>query len=90
MVKVEMYSTAWCPYCIRARHLLKQKGVDYTEIRIDLNPEQHAMMIQRSTCFTVPQIFINDRPIGGYDDLTQLDALGQLNQLLQAAESGTL
>ncbi len=87
MVKVEMYSTAWCPYCVRARQLFKQKGVAYTEIRIDLQPEQQAIMIQRSNRFTVPQIFINERAIGGYDDLAELDALGQLDQLLKTNES---
>nr|WP_096527679.1 glutaredoxin 3 [Candidatus Nitrosoglobus terrae] len=77
-----MYATAHCPYCIRARSLLTSKGIDYTEIRVDLEPEQRAIMINKSGHRTVPQIFINDQPIGGCDDLMILDREGDLDRLL--------
>jgi glutaredoxin 3 len=85
MVEIEMYSTAICPYCVRARRLLKKKGVEFTEIRIDQEPAREAEMIQRSQRFTVPQIFIGERHIGGYDDMVELDMDEQLDPLLQGA-----
>lgn len=85
MPKVVVYATAWCPYCIGARRLLDSKGVDYTEIRVDLKPEQRAIMTNKSHRRTVPQIFIDDRPIGGYDDLARLEQTGELDILLRLA-----
>ncbi len=82
MVKIEMYSTAFCPYCVRARRLLSRKGVKFEEIRIDQDPSQEAVMIQRSERFTVPQIFIDGHHIGGYDDMVELDMDDQLDPLL--------
>jgi glutaredoxin 3 len=75
-----------CPYCSRARHLLQRKGVDFEEISVDRDREQMAIMRRRSRRHTVPQIFIDDRHIGGYDDLAMLDARGELDPLLALAD----
>lgn len=80
-----MYSTAVCPYCQRAEMLLKSKGVNEIEkIRIDLDPVQRDAMIQKTGRRTVPQIFINDRHVGGFDDLAALDRAGELAPLLDS------
>ncbi len=78
-----MYATAWCPYCERARQLLKSKNVDFEEIDVDARPEARAEMVARSGGRrTVPQIFIGDRHIGGSDDLYELEAAQGLDPLL--------
>ncbi len=83
MNKVLMYSTAVCPYCIRAEQLLKQRGVDAIDkIRIDLDPQQRDAMIARTGRRTVPQIFIGETHVGGFDDLSALDRAGGLTPLL--------
>ncbi|WNO60390.1 glutaredoxin 3 [Rheinheimera sp. MMS21-TC3] len=83
MAKVVMYSKAYCPYCMQAAMLLQNKGVAYEEIRIDLQPEKRAEMIEKANGrTTVPQIFINDFHVGGCDDLVALDAAGDLAPLL--------
>jgi glutaredoxin 3 len=83
MVKIIMYSTATCPYCIRAEQLLHRKGVTEIEkIRVDLQPELRAEMMEKTGRRTVPQIYIDDRHIGGYDELATLDRAGQLDKLL--------
>jgi glutaredoxin 3 len=82
MPQVTMYSTRICPYCSRARSLLKRKGVAFEEIPVDHDPERMAEMTQRSRRHTVPQIFIGDRHIGGYDDMAALDYGGELDALL--------
>lgn len=79
-----MYSTSWCPYCQRARSLLRAKGMQYEEIDIEAQPQKRAEMIERSGRSTVPQIFIDDCHIGGSDDLYALDAAGGLDPLLRA------
>jgi glutaredoxin 3 len=80
---VVMYSTGWCPYCDRARALLKLKGVEVSEIKVDEDPAQRDAMLARSGGRrTVPQIFIGDRHIGGYDDLYALDKAGEFDKLL--------
>ena len=86
MAKVVMYSTAVCPYCIAAERLLKSRGVtDIEKIRIDLDPSKQAEMIERSNGVrSVPQIFINDQHIGGFDDTSALDAAGKLVPMLAA------
>jgi len=85
MAKVVMYSTAVCPYCIQAERLLKAKGVDAIEkIRVDLQPEQRDLMIEKTGRRTVPQIFIGDTHVGGFDDLSALDRAGGLDPLLAA------
>ncbi len=83
MTEVVMYSTSWCPYCTRARLLLKEKGVPFTEIDIEREPERRAEMIERAGGRTsVPQIFAGDRHLGGCDDIHALDAQGRLDALL--------
>ncbi len=84
MKSVTMYTTAVCPFCERAEMLLKQRGVEHIEkIRIDLDAEQRAMMMERTGRRTVPQIYIGDIHVGGYDDLAALDRANKLNELLQ-------
>lgn len=86
MQAVKIYTTATCPYCIRAKQLLKERGVDHMEeIRIDADPSQRAKMMEVSGRRTVPQIFIGQTHVGGCDDLVALDAQGGLLPLLQAA-----
>ena len=82
MAKVEMYTTAWCPYCARARALLEQKGVDYTNIDIDEAPRRRDEMIRRAGRTSVPQIFIDGEHVGGSDELAALDRAGKLDPKL--------
>ena len=83
MQKVKMYTTLVCPYCVRAKMLLKQRGVaDIEEIRVDLNPAERHTMVQITGRRTVPQIFIGDTHVGGCDDLIWLDQQGDLMPLL--------
>jgi Glutaredoxin, GrxC family len=82
MAKVEIYTTPTCPYCHAAKSLLAEKGVDYTEITV-LDPELREQMTQRANGRrTVPQIFIGDTHVGGYDDMAALDRQGGLDPLL--------
>ncbi|HLS06047.1 MAG TPA: glutaredoxin 3 [Wenzhouxiangella sp.] len=81
-MKVEMYATATCPFCVRARSLLHEKGVEIDEIEIDAEPGKRAEMMERSGRRTVPQIFINGEHVGGFDDLDALDQEGALDRLL--------
>jgi len=81
-----MYTTQVCPYCVRAKNLLKQRGVDaIDEIRVDLDPSQRDRMIELTGRRTVPQIFIGETHVGGCDDLIALDQRGGLMPLLGAA-----
>lgn len=82
MPHVVMYTTAICPYCVRAKFLLEHKGVTFEEIRIDTDHAMLEEMMQRSQRNTVPQIFIDDFHVGGYDDLAALEMAGRLNTLL--------
>ena len=81
-VPVIMYSTRFCPYCIRARSLLHAKQVDYTDIGVDAQPELRREMTERSGRYTVPQIWIGEHHVGGYDDLALLEQQGRLDALL--------
>lgn len=81
-IKIEIYSTEYCPYCTRARMLLDSKGVSYTEFRVDLDTELRSEMESRSKRTTVPQIFIGDQHIGGFDDLAQLEIVDKLDEIL--------
>jgi glutaredoxin 3 len=82
---VTMYCTAVCPFCVRAEMLLKQRGVtEIQKIRIDTDPSQRDAMMARTNRRTVPQIFIDDTHVGGYDDLAALDRAGGLMPLLNA------
>jgi glutaredoxin 3 len=83
MSKVVMYTTMICPYCVRAKHLLRRKRVEIEEIRIDRDGSQMQAMVQRSRRRTVPQIFIGDVHVGGFDDLAALEARGELDPLLR-------
>ncbi|NJS35492.1 MAG: glutaredoxin 3 [Brachymonas sp.] len=86
MQTVKMYTTAVCPYCVRAKQLLKSKGVAaIEEIRIDTDPTQREQMMQITGRRTVPQIFIGNTHVGGCDDLVALDSKGGLMPLLEAA-----
>ncbi|TXI69756.1 MAG: glutaredoxin 3 [Limnohabitans sp.] len=86
MQAVKMYTTAVCPYCVRAKQVLKAKGVEQIEeIRVDTSPELREHMMQITGRRTVPQIFIGDTHVGGCDDLMALDAKGGLVPLLQGA-----
>ena len=83
MSNVVMYCTMMCPYCVRARNLLREKGVDYEEILIDREPDRRAEMIERSGGVTsVPQIFIGDTHVGGCDDMYAMESRGELDGLL--------
>ncbi len=85
MPAITIYTKGWCPYCSAAKTLLKEKGAAFTEIDIEAKPEKRAEMIQKAGGrTTVPQIFFDDRHVGGCDDLYALDDRGQLEPLLQA------
>jgi glutaredoxin 3 len=85
MAKVLMYATGVCPFCLMAERLLKSKGVaDIEKIRVDLEPERRKEMMERTGRRTVPQIYVGDQHVGGYDDLAALDRAGGLDPLLKA------
>ncbi len=83
---IVMYSSGWCGYCARARALLESKGVGFREIKVDEDMAERQAMVSRSGGRrTVPQIFIGDRHVGGFDDLYALDKAGELDTLLSGA-----
>ncbi len=82
MAKIEIYSKEWCPYCTKAKALLRSKQLEYEEIDVTVDAVLEQQMVERSRRRTVPQIFIDEQSIGGYDDLAQLNATGELDQLL--------
>lgn len=79
-----MYGTLFCPYCMRARKLLKSKGIDYEEIRVDSDKKQRKEMERLSGRNSVPQIFIDQKAIGGYDEMAALNRKGELDVLLES------
>lgn len=81
-MKVIIYTTDTCPYCVYAKRLMDQKKISYEEIRVDVDPVVRDEMIALSGRRTVPQIIINDKPIGGFDDLQALEQSGRLDALL--------
>lgn len=81
-VEVTLYTTPWCPYCIRAKSLLDKKGVRYTEINVDGAADKRIEMEMKSGATSVPQIFIGDKHIGGCDEMFELDFDGDLNTML--------
>lgn len=86
MARVSMYCTAVCPYCQMAEQLLRSKGVtEIDKVRVDLEPETRVEMMEKTGRRTVPQIYIGETHVGGYDDLAALDRLGRLDELLGAA-----
>ena len=85
MARIRMYSTAVCPFCVRAELLLKAKGITEIEkIRVDLDPRQREEMVQKTGRRTVPQIYIGDAHVGGFDELAALEHAGKLDSLLVA------
>lgn len=83
-----MYCTAVCPYCIRAENLLRARGVaEIEKIRVDLQPELRMEMMEKTGMRTVPQIYIGERHVGGYDDLEKFDRSGELVKMLASGES---
>jgi glutaredoxin 3 len=79
---IVVYSTGWCPYCVRARTLLERKGLPFREVKVDEDPaEREAMLARSGGRRTVPQIFIGERHVGGFDELYALDKSGQLDSL---------
>ena len=83
--EVVMYSTAICPYCVAAKNFLKQRGVEWREVRIDLDAAARTEMLAKAKRTSVPQIFINGTHVGGFDDMVALDRAGGLAPLLEAA-----
>src|SRR5689334_8247741 len=84
MPRIEMYTTTWCGYCVRAKALLRSRGLEYTEIVMDEDPAFRARLQELSGGWTVPQILVDGRPIGGYTELWRLDREGRLDELLAA------
>jgi glutaredoxin 3 len=85
MAKVSMYSTGVCPYCVMAERLLRAKGVaEIEKIRVDLDPARRQEMMDKTGRRTVPQIYVGDTHVGGYDDLAALDHAGKLDALLKS------
>jgi glutaredoxin 3 len=87
MPKVVMYATAWCPYCQMAERLLEEKGVAFEKIRVDLEPQRRVEMFERTRRRTVPQIYVGEHHVGGYDELSALDRAGRLDPLLHGDEA---
>jgi len=85
MPAISMYVTGWCPYCQRAKGLLAEKNVEFSEINVEDDAKLREEMIARSNRRTVPQIFIGDKHVGGCDDLFELDRSGELDRLIQGA-----
>ena len=86
MPQIIMYTTATCPYCLNAERLLRNKGVqEIDKVRVDLEPQRRLEMMEKTGRRTVPQIWIGDRHIGGFDELRALDLAGELDSLLAAA-----
>jgi glutaredoxin 3 len=81
MARIRMYSTTWCGYCVRAKALLDQRGLEYEEILMDEDPAFRQKMLDMTGRWTVPQIFIDDSPIGGYTELWALARAGRLDEL---------
>jgi glutaredoxin 3 len=89
MARIIMYSTGVCPYCQMAERLLKSKGVAAIDkIRVDLDPERRVEMMEKTGRRTVPQIYIGETHVGGYDDLAALDRAGRLDELLRGSPAG--
>jgi glutaredoxin 3 len=83
MAQVTMYTTAMCPYCVRAEQLLRAKGIsELNKVRVDLEPARRVEMMERTGRRTVPQIYVGDQHVGGYEDLVALDRAGKLDPLL--------
>ena len=84
MARVRMYTTAVCPFCQMAERLLQSKGAEIDKVRVDLDPAERTAMMEKTGRRTVPQIYIGDTHVGGYEDLAALDRAGKLDPLLAA------
>ena len=84
MKQIRMYTTRWCGYCVRAKTLLDSKGLSYEEVNLDDDPQFRHTLLELTGGWTVPQILIDDRPIGGYTELWRLDREGRLDELVAA------
>jgi len=85
MATVEIYSKSWCPFCLRAKRLLEEKGQEFVEFDVELDADKYDEMLDRSQGrWTVPEIFIDGELIGGFDELRALEASGRLDELLQS------
>jgi glutaredoxin 3 len=84
-----MYSTRWCPFCVMAKRLLAAKGVAVEEVAVDADPARRIEMVQRTGRRTVPQIFIGEKHIGGFEDMAELEHKGELDPLLTDASRST-
>jgi glutaredoxin 3 len=84
MARVQMYTTTWCGYCVRAKALLRSKGIEVEEINLDDDPAFRQKLLDLTGGWTVPQILIDGEPIGGYTELWQLDKSGRLDERLAA------
>ena len=81
MAQIQMYTTRWCGYCVRAKTLLQSRGLEFEEIFLDHDPAFRQRLLELTGSWTVPQILIDGRPIGGYTELWQLDRSGELDKL---------
>ena len=86
-MSIVMYATQWCPFCNRAKQLLRSKGQDWQEIDLDVEPERRGEMTTRSGRRSVPQIWIGERHVGGFEELAALEAAGELDALLAGPET---
>ena len=84
MPRIRIYSTRWCGYCVRAKALLDARGIEYEEMALDDDPAFRQKLFDLTGGWTVPQILVDDRPIGGYTELWRLDRAGALDELLAA------
>lgn len=82
MAKVTMYTKNWCPYCVHAKRLLSEKGVEFTEENLEERPDELMELVKKTGMRTVPQIFINDKLVGGFNELSNLEREGELDKLL--------
>lgn len=85
---IVIYSTAQCPYCVAAKNFLKSRGKEWTEIRVDTDPAEREKMVARTRRTSVPQIFIGEVHVGGYDDMMALQRAGKLDALLDGTAAG--
>lgn len=83
MKEVTLYSADWCPYCNRAKNLLKTKGIPYTEINVDEHPGKRTEIMNKTGMKTIPQIFIGEHFVGGFSELSALETSGELDKLLK-------
>lgn len=83
MREVLMYTSAVCPYCVAAKNFLRHKGLEWVEVRVDLDPTRRQEMLSRARRTSVPQIFVGETHVGGFDDLVALERAGRLQSLLE-------